>query len=366
VILSGNNLVTLPTVASASAQTCITSPPYFALRDYGVDGQHGLEHHHDCGGWVTGEECGICFVCTQVAVFREVHRILKPDGTLWLNLGDTTASSGGTGVGANAGVGRRLNGVPRAVRTPTMSPKNLLGIPWRVALALQADGWILRQDIIWHKKTPMPETVKDRPTRAHEYLFLLVKQRYYYYDAEAIAEPASADSHARYAQPTPPKGRGGLYRENPEITPRTAERAERAERKAHRVPTGWDTSKGGHRDKVGRYPGGKVKNNPSFDAAMGAAGDIRETRNKRSVSNLGHCQISGARFDAFPESLVKPCILAGSRPGDTVLDPYMGAGTTAVVAERLGRRWIGCELNPEYQAIAEDRIHSTPQGLALA
>ena len=347
-ILLGDNLQTLPTLETGSAQTCITSSPYFNLRDYGVDGQHGLERHHDCGGWVTGAECGECFVCTQVAVFREVHRILKPDGTLWLNLGDTTASSGGTGVGANAGVGRRLNGVPRAVRTPTMSPKNLLGIPWRVALALQADGWILRQDIIWHKKTPMPETVKDRPTRAHESLFLLVKQRYYYYDAEAIAEPTSKDSHARYAQPTPPKGRGGLYRENPDITPRAAERAERAERKAD------------------RYPAGKVKNNPSFDAAMGAGGDKRATRNKRSVWTLGPEPFRGAHFATFPESLVKPCILAGSRPGDTVLDPYMGAGTTAVVAERLGRNWIGCELSPEYHAIAQERIHGTPRGLALA
>lgn len=377
-ILRGDNLDTLPTLATASVQTCITSPPYYALRDYGIPPSrwpaiayvplHGMDPieipaMEVCLGL---EPSPAAFIGHLVHLFREVHRILKPDGTLWMNLGDSYNS----GTNANqrpsqsANVGSPPRDRPARGNAVNLSPKNLMGLPWRAALALQADGWILRQDVIWHKKTPMPETVSDRPTRAHEYLFLFAKQRYYHYDASAIAEPCSEDSHARYAQPTPPKGRSGLYGEHPEILPRTAERAARAERKAEKVPSGWDTSEGDHRALDGRYP--RVKNNPSFDAAMGTAGYMPTTRNKRSVWTLGPEPYAGAHFATFPESLVEPCILASSRPGDLVLDPFGGSGTTGAVAQRLGRPYVLCELKPDYAELAHDRIHHTPLGLALA
>lgn len=394
-ILIGDCLVTLPTLAEKSVQCCVTSPPYFGLRDYGVEGQHGLERIHDCHAWALGEPpCDDCFVCRMRKVFAQVHRVLKDDGTLWLNLGDSTASSGGNGVGGNtnrAGRQHQQHNV-RPINPPKLKPKNLLGIPWRVALALQADGWILRQDIIWHKKTPMPETAKDRPTRAHEYLFLLVKQRRYYYDHTAIKEPCSPNTHARMAQDV--AAQAGSLRANGGTDPRPMKAGGR---KAHQqpVPSGWDTRKGSHRDLTGRYSdprGPRVKNNPGFDAAMsqppkeagrhdsglrtsgsmgGGAGWREEdsrprTRNKRSVWTLGPEPFKGAHFATFPESLVRPCILAGTRPGDTVLDCYLGSGTTAAVAQKLGRQWIGCELSPTYtQDIAEPRLRAAQPGLAF-
>lgn len=343
-ILQGDAVARMAELPAASVHCVITSPPYFALRDYGVDGQLGSEAVADCLGWATGVQCGTCFVCGQVAVFRAVWRVLRDDGTLWLNLGDSYAASGGVGAGGQAGVGARTKEMPRPNRPQGLRPKNLVGAPWRVALALQADGWILRRDIIWHKKTPMPETAKDRPTTAHEYLFLLVKQRYYHYDAKAIAEPVTGGAHARAARDR--TGVGWGYDAGEAAKPR-------ARRKAHRVPAGWDTGEGGHRERTGRY---RVKNNPSFDAAMGAGGVMPETRNKRSVWTLGPEPFKGAHFATFPTTLVEPCLLAGCPPGGVVLDPFGGSGTVGLVAQRHHRDAILIELNPATVQLAVDRI----------
>lgn len=274
-IIVGDCIESMRSMPVESVQTCVTSPPYFGLRDYGHYGQIGLEP--------TPDE----FVAKLVEVFREVRRVLRYDGTLWLNLGDSYGAG-----------------------------KNLLGIPWRVALALQADSWVLRQDIIWSKPNPMPESVRDRCTKAHEYLFLLSKGPRYYFDSAAIAEPLSASSVQRLSQAT----------------------------LAHQAGS----------DRVPGKTNGNMK-------AVGTG----DTRNKRSVWTVATMPFREAHFATFPEALIEPCILAGAPVGSTVLDPFMGAGTTAVVCERLGRKWIGCELNPEYAAIAESRIRSTQPGLPL-
>jgi len=297
-IITGDCRDVLATLPAESVQTCVTSPPYFGLRDYGTDNQIGLEASPDE------------FVSQLVAVFREVRRVLKNDGTLWLNLGDTYATQGGahggrddnqTGVGAKRlhldGAGDKANR-----RAPTgLKAKDLIGIPWRVAFALQADGWYLRQDIIWHKPNPMPESVTDRCTKAHEYLFLLAKSERYYYDAEAIAEPSSGVSGGGF-------GAGGK--------------------------------------EVGRLRRDAERERPKDDGL----------RNRRSVWTVTTKPFSGAHFATFPPDLIAPCILAGSRPGDLVLDPFGGAGTTGLVCDRLGRNATLIELNPAYAALATKRI----------
>jgi DNA modification methylase len=254
------------------AQCVVTSPPYWGLRDYGMSGQIGLEP--------TIAE----YVATMVDVFRLVRDVLANDGVLWLNLGDSYNGSSGRG-GKNSlqadNVGSFTNVIWREDRG--LKKKDLCGIPWRVAFALQADGWYLRSDIIWSKLNPMPESVTDRCTKAHEYLFLLAKSERYFYDAQA-------------------SGYGN-----------------------------------------------------------GANG----TRNRRSVWTIATQPYPEAHFATFPEALVEPCILAGSRVGDTVLDPFMGSGTVARVAQRLGRQWLGCELNPTYAAMIEDRTRQDPLSLEL-
>ena len=379
-ILIGDCRAQLRTIEAGTVQTCVTSPPYWGLRDYGVDGQIGLEAHPDE------------FVAELVDVFREVHRVLRDDGTLWMNLGDTYAGSrsgpdspgtstlGGSRHSQNAAkdgkkAARKLidsyrrDGapVPRSdVVVPGLRPKQLIGIPWRVALALQDDGWILRQDIIWAKPNPMPESIRDRCTKSHEYLFLLAKAQRYYFDQDAIREPASPGTHARMAQH--PAGwesgtgrghRSTIGRYPPPIGKRTQE-ARAAAGKINGV--GWGYHEGAEakpRTRVGR-----VKANGTMNTALQV---MPESRNKRSVWTIPTQACSEAHFATFPEALVEPCILAGSRPGDLVLDPFMGSGTTAIVAERFGRRWIGCELNPEYAAMAERRITAEvpTRGLAL-
>lgn len=401
----------LSTLDADSVQCVVTSPPYLGLRDYGVDGQIGLEDVPDCLGWATGAPCGHCFVCIMVDVFRHVRRVLRPDGVCWVNLGDSYAGSGrgGKSGGGSSTLEGSQDTQERAPRVRTdvsdhqrdhaargatsriarrqgLKEKDLMGMPWRVALALQADGWYLRQDVVWNKPNPMPESVTDRCTKAHEYVFLLAKSERYYFDQEAIREPASPNTHARLSQAV--QEQVGSARANGGTRP---ERPMKAVRR--KSPAGWDrsTGEGGHGDTpAGRYPapaqsngvgwgyadgsgakprtrkvqtnGDATKNNPSFDAAMAVMPD---TRNKRSVWTIATQAYSEAHFATFPEALVHPCISAGSRPGDLVLDPFMGAGTTAVVAERLGRRWIGCELNPDYADLALARIHATPTGLAL-
>jgi DNA modification methylase len=296
-------------MADQSVQTCITSPPYFGLRDYGVDGQIGLEA-------TPGE-----FVARLVEVFREVRRLLRDDGTLWLNLGDTYRGG------------------------------ELLGIPWRAAFALQDDAWRLRQDVIWSKPNPMPESVKDRCTKAHEYLFLLSKSPDYYYDQVAIREPAAPSSIARWAQDV--ESQAG----------------------SNRVPgktNGAMKAVGGRskRDSFARVGAVAKHVLPGQSAAQHRADREDDTfdvasRNKRSVWTVPTMPFKGAHFATFPERLIEPCVLAGAPAGGVVLDPFMGTGTTAVVAERMGRRWVGCELNPKTAADAEARIRAVQPGLAL-
>jgi DNA modification methylase len=295
----------LRSLEAGTVQTCVTSPPYFGLRDYGQDRQIGLEP--------TPDE----FVAAMVEVFREVHRVLADDGTLWLNLGDTYASAWvcnrrnvvGSGSMEN---GKRENRPNRLVNG--LKEKDLIGIPWRVAFALQADGWYLRQDIIWHKPNPMPESVTDRCTKAHEYIFLFSKKPKYYFDNEAMREPCSEDMQRRAAKGHT-RGAGGKI---------DASRQDA------------DTLRGEHAKVI----------------------DVSRGRNRRSVWTVTTKPYKGAHFATFPPELIEPCVLAGSRPGDTVLDPFGGSGTTAGVALKHGRKAVLCELNPEYAALVPDRIAS--------
>ena len=297
----GNCLDILPTLEAGSVQTCVTSPPYFGLRDYGMPDQIGLE--------TTPDE----FVAAMVAVFREVHRVLRDDGTLWLNLGDSynAGRDGGHAGGKKQAGLARHQGISRSgANVPGLKPKDLIGIPWRVAFALQADGWYLRQDIIWSKPNPMPESVRDRCTKSHEYLFLLSKSPRYYFDADAIKEPAVSEKPA-----------------------------------------------GNKRHKYAdAYASGTSEEHRTKAGLLALTGKKWETRNRRSVWTVSTKPYSGAHFATFPVDLIEPCILAGSKPGDVVLDPFMGAGTTAVAACMHGRRWVGCELNPEYHAMAIERL----------
>jgi DNA modification methylase len=247
-------------------------------------------------------------VAQLVKVFAAVREIMADDGTLWLNLGDSYANDakwGGSTGGKHVTALHGKTGVGREKKTTGVAPKNLIGIPWRVAFALQADGWCLRSDIIWHKPNPMPESVTDRPTKAHEYLFLLAKSERYYYDSAAIAEAALR-----------PEGAGNKY-------PYEVE-GERP---------GENANLGGSLHKIGP----------------------RETRNRRTVWSVVAKPQREAHFATFPPELIEPCILAGSAAGGTVFDPFMGSGTTARVALSLGRQFIGCELNPAYAGI-QDRI----------
>ena len=315
-LIVGDNREWLSLLPADHFHTCATSPPYFGLRDYGVDGQIGLEESPEA------------FVQQLVDVFREVRRVLRPDGTLWLNLGDTYAADrGGTDMPAqtvSGGVGGKGNtaarrGMPendglrpkrgnahRRAGALGLKHKDLIGIPWLVALALRADGWYLRQDIIWAKPNPMPESVKDRCTKSHEYLFLLTKSDRYYFDADAIKEPAVS---------TRPSGNGF----------------------------------------AGRQGGA------DYTAVSGGVGSSEpwapgKPRNRRSVWNVQTRPFKGAHFATFPVELVEPCILAGSPVGGRVLDPFGGAGTTGLAALRNGRDATLIELNPEYAALAEVRI----------
>jgi DNA modification methylase len=297
-ILTGDCLDVLRTLPDGMAQTCVTSPPYFGLRDYGMPDQIGLEP-------TPGE-----FVSALVAVFREVWRVLRDDGTVWLNLGDsysTESKWGGSTSGKSAAGVHGRGGGGRAKARHGIPDKNLLGIPWRVAFALQSDGWYLRQDIIWHKPNPMPESVTDRCTKAHEYVFLFSKTARYFFDAAAIAEPVTESSAARLSQPT------------------LADHAEYA-----RAP-------------------GKTNGN------MKAVGNGK-TRNRRSVWTIATQPFRGAHFATMPPELAKTCIKAGTKPGDMVLDPFGGAGTTGLVADRLQRNATLIELNPAYATMARNRI----------
>lgn len=324
-----------------SVQTVVTSPPYYGLRDYGVEGQIGLE--------ATPEE----YIAKLVDVFRGIRQVLRPDGTVWLNLGDSYCSGMRSEYDEDRKHPRARAGQHRPPSPVWAKPKDLLGIPWRVAFALQADGWYLRCDIIWAKPNPMPESVTDRPTKAHEYIFLLSKNPRYYYDAEAIKEPL--------ARPE------ALLRKTPDVF---------GGRNKHE---GYGTRKYSGNEYVGTYTG----------------------RNRRSVWTIATQPFPEAHFATFPEKLVEPCILAGTSPhacpvcrapwkrvverertGERweptctcegndgsgkciVLDPFAGSGTTLLVAERLGRQAVGIEINPEYVEMAKRRLSKVQLALPL-
>jgi DNA modification methylase len=298
-IREGDAASVLATLPEGIAQTCVTSPPYFGLRDYGVEGQIGLEPSPDE------------YVARLVEVFRQVRRVLKPDGTLWLNLGDSYAGSwGARGRGDNTNAPRPELELKYGTDAPNrygfgpwgVKPKDLMGMPWRVAFALQADGWWLRSAIVWHKPNPMPESVTDRPTSSYEMVFLLAKSERYYYDAEAIAEPAECD-----------RMRGPAL----------------------------------HPDTVSTNGNGGLSRRP-----------LSDTRNARNVWSIATQPFSEAHFAVMPPDLARKCVLAGSRENDLVLDPFNGAATTGVAALETFRRYLGVELNPEYIAISERRLEA--------
>ena len=298
-IHQGDAATVIQTWPDAFIDCCVTSPPYWGLRDYGVEGQLGLES--------TPEE----FTAKIVEVFREVKRVLKPGGTLWLNLGDSYAGGGRGGGAENAKQGTNKGSLSEVVRSGKfkniqgIKTKDLVGIPWMVAFALRADGWYLRQDIIWHKPNPMPESVTDRCTKAHEYIFLMSKSKKYYYDYDTIKVDAiDKESY---------KGR------------------------RFRGP------------KAIAKHGGRPNHNPNtMDKGNLADGKTFEKVNKRSVWTVTTKPYSEAHFATFPPDLITPCILAGCPKDGLVLDPFMGSGTTAMVAYENNRNYIGCELNSEY------------------
>ncbi len=337
----------------------ITSPPYFALRDYGVEGQLGLES--------TVDE----YVKNMVEVFSLCRQLLADDGTLWLNLGDSYAHDDKWGGSTGGKHCKDLHGNTSIGRQKTFTglrTKNLIGSPWRVAFALQAAGWILRQDIIWSKPNPMPESIKDRCTKSHEYIFLLSKSRKYYFDAAAIKEDATTHEN-RDAGVVRNRTLGYDSKEN--LNPE-------AYRKKQHVPSGWDTGKGGHNGLIGRYSGSKKNSfarstkegTPPGQQAQHRADreniDYAGTRNKRSVWTIPTQPYTGAHFATFPEALVEPCILAGSRVGDIIFDPFFGSGTVGQVAQHLGRNWIGCELNRDYEALQAERTAQAGLKLEMA
>jgi DNA modification methylase len=257
------------------AQMCVTSPPYFGLRDYGHEGQIGLEQ--------TPEQ----YIAAMVEVFRCVRDVLADDGTLWLNIGDSYGNG-----------------------------KQLLGVPWRLALALQSGGWILRQDIIWHKPNPMPESVRDRCTKAHEYIFLLSKSQKYFFDADSIRVP------------------------NKRL---------------------WDSSNGGNLADIGHKKNGRLQTKQTHPKGYPLPNPLGA--NRRSVWSVATRPYKGAHFATFPPDLIEPCILAGSKVGDVVLDPFMGSGTTAEVSLQHKRGYLGCEINEAYGPLQQKRIHQQKERL---
>jgi DNA modification methylase len=335
-VIEGDAAEQLAKLDPGSVQTCITSPPYWGLRDYGTAAWDGGDPECDhaptaaprpafglTGGKATVDagtiqrgdcRCGATridsqlgleptpeqYVANLVAVFREVRRVLRDDGTLWLNLGDSYAANRSYQVSDSKHTAHDFADSNAMKVPPGLKPKDLVGIPWMVAFALRADGWWLRSDIVWAKPNPMPESVTDRPTRSHEYLFLLTKSARYFYDADAIREDLAFEPHA--------PGNKKL-----------------------------DASRNDH-DRMDKVWGGPAG------------------RNKRSVWTVATQAFPGAHFATFPPKLIEPCILAGSAEGDTVLDPFAGAGTTGLVALRHDRSFVGIELNPEYAQMARDRI----------
>ena len=315
-LYQGDALEVLRGFSDGQAYCCVTSPPYFGLRDYGAAGQIGIEESPED------------YIERLVQVFREVRRVLREDGTLWLNIGDTYANDGkwgGSSGGKHAKALHGNTGIGRRKTHTGLKAKELIGIPWMLAFALRADGWCLRQDIIWEKPNAMPESVKDRCTKSHEYIFLLTKGGRYYFDNESIREPRRGNKNDAVA------GSRGAFGPS-----QTRLRGSGNLRKKYR-PTPGTAHLGGNIPYSGDSP----------------------MRNKRDVWSVATQGYKGAHFAVFPEKLVEPCILAGCPEGGTVLDPFMGSGTTGVVAKRHGRNFIGIEINPQYELLARERIQGT-------
>jgi site-specific DNA-methyltransferase (cytosine-N4-specific) len=317
------------------AQTCVTSPPYFGLRSYLPAG------HPDKDFEIGQEKTPGEYVETMVEIFREVKRLLKDDGTLWLNLGDSYNAAGRVGNGTRIGYKQETNracaaGVDQNRRATDLNlkPKDLLMMPARVALALQADDWYLRSDIVWNKPNPMPESVTDRPTRSHEFIFLLSKSERYYYDAAAIREPASATTPHDSTESRKARAQEGL-KSNPT-----------SERNGIRP----DKQRGHSRKHAGF--------NDRWDG-MTREDQQEMGRNKRDVWTVATVPYAGSHYATFPPELIKPCILAGSKPGDVVLDPFLGSGTTGEVAQALGRNWLGCDLDNRNLKLQAERTIQT-------
>ena len=389
-LLLNDCLDTLKTLPDASVQCCVTSPPFYGLRDYGTakweGGDEGCDHKHFLGGHGEKSEmqtgslgtqtyqyknvCGKCgatridnqigleetpeaYVAKLVDVFREVKRVLKDDGVLWLNLGDSYW--GGKGKSGyelpDEAEARRANGEtfqtghnipgymdmrPTDGKHPVIKPKDLIGIPWMVAFALRADGWYLRSDIIWAKPNPMPESVTDRCTKSHEYIFLLTKSAKYYYDNEAIKEVATGYDGRKDDQfKGAIKSYDGVM---PGGKPQTF--AQRGQKR-------WEYK---NLQEDGQQP-----NTMHLKRLVGEE-YLSPVRNKRDVWTVATKPYKGAHFATFPPDLIEPCILAGSRPCDTVLDPFNGSGTTGAVSIKHGRNYIGCELNPDYIELTKKRL----------
>lgn len=328
IIYNINALDGFKMIPDSSIDCCVTSPPYFNLRDYNVNGQIGLEK--------TPEE----YIGKLLIIFREVKRVLKDEGTLWVNIGDSYAGSGkgcandpNNAIKYKQGTNRGMLGKASVIKSYSdYKNKNLIGIPWMLAFSLRADGWYLRQDIIWSKPNPMPESVKDRCTKSHEYIFLLTKSSRYYFDADAISEPVADSTISRISQ---------------DIS-------------SQKGSTRVSGKTNGNMKAVVRYGGKKYTENPDIfnRTKSGNAYDLRPFRNKRSVWTVANTPFKDDHFAVFPEKLIVDCIKAGCPEDGIVLDPFMGSGTTAVVARKLNRNYIGIELNPEYIKIANKRINN--------
>jgi DNA modification methylase len=416
----------LKLLKSKSVHCVVTSPPYWGLRDYGTakwtDGDPDCDHVCNRGRQgaagdraarrhtarvIFKEQCSKCgairldqqlgleptpqeYIRKMVKVFRAVRRVLRDDGTLWLNMGDCYATGAG-GAGSTPGGGKQGKNwtgpatQPNRMRIRGLKSKDLVGMPWRLALALQRSGWYLRSDIIWHKTQPMPESMKDRPTKSHEYLFLLSKSETYYYDYEAIMEPCSPDTHARYGR----ANKAGY--QAPGQVEHHGVCGERPN--TNRVPAGWhqgtrpatpesagylsrkEESPRVHGNKPGRGDGGAACNKPRAgvnpkaaanepgskqnSSFSGAVADVVELRNKRSVWTLPTEKFSGNHFATYPRALVDPCILAGCPEGGTVLDCFVGSGTSGVVARMRNREFIGIDVNGKTCEMARKRIDGT-------
>ena len=362
----GDCLETLRRMPSGIAQTCVTSPPYFGLRDYGHVGQIGLEPTPDQ------------FIAKLVEVFREVKRVLAEDGTLWLNIGDSyvanrgnTAEKPGFDKKAKQGSGGIAVGRAR-IGGNGLKDKDLIGVPWMLAFALRADGWYLRQEIIWHKPNPMPESVTDRCTKSHESIFLLAKSEKYYFDNGAIKEPAAPGSIARWNQDiegqigsdrVPGKTNGNMKAVGGPRSPDVFEPHSKCKkydtcRKEHVCFDAWNCASGPEVSDGRKALRSDIesRHRSSIPGGQSLQADPDGTRNKRSVWTVATTPYKGAHFATFPTALIEPCILAGAPAGGVVIDPFFGSGTTGQVAQTLGRQFIGCELNESYKPLQDERL----------